>query len=134
FPVSTAGTNVEDALGWRFEPKILFVIPLPIVHTSIRGAIFFIEDTLVNGFGAWVAVLIGVIITASFIPNLLQKGAVELALSKPVRRPSLLVSKYLGGLAFVLLLTAVTVANVWTVIGVRSGIWAPGFLLFIPAV
>jgi hypothetical protein len=134
YPVTTGGTNVEDALGWRYEPNILFAIPLTWFHTSIREAVYFIEDTLVNGFGAWIAVLIGVIITASFIPSLLEKGAVELWLSKPIRRPSLLICKYLGGLVFVFVLTAVTVLGVWTAIGLRSGIWAPGFLIVIPAV
>jgi hypothetical protein len=79
-------------------------------------------------------VLIGVIITASFIPSMLQKGAVELWLSKPILRPALLIFKYLGGLTFVFVLTAVTVLGVWTAIGLRSGIWAPGFLIVIPAV
>jgi hypothetical protein len=134
FPVVTTGTTVNDALGWRYEPKILFAIPLPIFHTSVREAVYFIEDTLVNGLGAWAAVLIGVIITASFIPNLLQKGAVELWLAKPIRRPALLIYKYLGGLVFVFVLTAVTVIGVWTAIGLRSGIWATGFLTVIPAV
>jgi hypothetical protein len=134
FVVTTRGTTVDDALGWRYEPSILFAIPLPLFHTSVRDMVYFLEDTLVGGIGAWAAVLIGVIITASFIPNLLQKGAVELWLSKPIRRPALLVYKYLGGLLFVLLITTVTVLGVWTAIGVRSGIWAPGFLIVIPAV
>jgi hypothetical protein len=134
FTITSRGTTVGDALGWRYEPKILFAIPLPLFHTSVREAVFFIEDTLVNGIGAWAAVLIGVIITASFIPNLLQKGAIELWLSKPIRRPLLLVFKYIGGLVFVFLLTAATVIGVWTAIGIRSGIWAPGFLIVIPAV
>lgn len=134
FPVTTEGTNVDDALGWRFEPTILFAIPLPLARTSVRDAVYFIENTLVGSVGAWVAVLIGVIITASFIPNLLQKGAVDLWLSKPIHRPALLVYKYLGGLLFVFLLTTFTVVGVWAIIGLRSGIWAPGFLIVIPAV
>jgi hypothetical protein len=134
FTVTTHGTTVEDALGWRYEPSILFAIPLPWFHISVREMVLFIEDTLVGGLGAWVAVLIGVIITASFIPNLLQKGAVELWLSKPIRRPALIVYKYLGGLMFVFLITTATVLGVWAAIGVRSGIWAPGFLIVIPAV
>ncbi len=134
FTVTSRGTTVDDFLGWRYEPKILFAVPLPFFHTSVRDMVYFVEDTLVNGFGAWVAVLVGVVITASFIPNMLQKGAIELWLSKPLRRPGLLVYKYLGGLVFVFLLTAVTVLAVWAVIGLRSGIWAAGFLVVIPAV
>jgi hypothetical protein len=134
FAVTTRGTTVEDALAWRYEPKILFAVPLPIFHTSMREAVYFIESTLVGGLGAWVAVLVGVVVTASFIPDLLRKGSIDLILAKPIRRPGLLVYKYLGGLAFVFLLTAVTVLCVWAAIGARSGIWAPGFLLVIPAV
>jgi hypothetical protein len=132
--VTTRGTKVTDALAWRYEPKILFAVPLPFFHTSLREGVYFIENTLVGGVGAWVAVLVGVIVTASFIPNMLQKGSIDLILAKPIRRPSLLLYKYVGGLAFVLLLTAATVVSVWAAIGARSGIWAPGFLLVIPAV
>jgi hypothetical protein len=134
FTVTTRGTTVDDALGWRYEPTVLFAIPLSWFQMSVREAVYFIEDKLVNGVGAWAAVLIGVIITASFIPNMLQKGAVELWLAKPVHRPALLIYKYLGGLLFVFILTAVTVLGVWTAIGLRSGIWATGFLIVIPAV
>jgi ABC-type transport system involved in multi-copper enzyme maturation permease subunit len=134
FTVTSHGTTVEDFLGWRYEPKILFAVPIPFWHTSVREMVFFVEDTLVNGFGAWAAVLIGVVITASFVPSMMQKGAMELWLSKPLRRPGLLVAKYLGGLTFVFLLTAATVLGVWTAIGMRSGIWSPGFLVVIPAV
>jgi hypothetical protein len=132
--VTTHGTTVDDALGWRYEPKILFAVPLSWFHSSVRESVYFIEDKLVNGFGAWVAVLIGVIVTASFIPNMLEKGAIELWLSKPLRRPALLLYKYLGGLTFVFVLTAVTVLAVWAMIGLRSGIWTTGFLIVIPAV
>ena len=33
-----------------------------------------------------------------------------------------------GGLLFVLLLTTFTVGGVWLVIGLRTGVWAPGLL------
>jgi hypothetical protein len=134
FAVTSHGTTVEDPLAWRYEPTILFAVPLPFLHTSMREAVYFIENTLVGGVGAWVAVLVGVIVTASFIPDLLRKGAIDLILAKPIRRPGLLLYKYIGGLVFVFLLTAVTVLCVWVAIGVRSGIWSPGFLLVIPAV
>jgi ABC-2 family transporter protein len=134
FAITSRGTNVEDPLAWRYEPTVLFAVPLPFLHTSMREAVYFIENTLVGGVGAWVAVLVGVIVTASFIPDLLRKGAIDLILAKPIRRAGLLLYKYIGGLAFVFLLTAVTVLCVWAAIGVRSGIWSTGFLLVVPAV
>jgi hypothetical protein len=134
FTITTHGTTVDDALGWRYEPRILFSIPLSWFHMSVREAVYVIEDKLVNGVGAWVAVLIGVIVTASFIPSMLEKGAIELWLAKPLRRTGLLINKYLGGLIFMLVLTTVTVLSVWVVIGLRSGIWTTGFFVVIPAV
>jgi ABC-type transport system involved in multi-copper enzyme maturation permease subunit len=134
FTVTTHGTKVDDALAWRHVPVILFAVPLPFWHTSLREGVYFIENTLVGGLGAWVAVLVGVIVTASFIPNLLQKGAVDLIVTKPVRRPSLLIYKYIGGLIFVFFLTAFTILGVWAAIGVRTGVWATGFLYLIPAI
>jgi hypothetical protein len=134
FTVTTHGTKVDDALAWRHIPVILFAVPIPLWHTSLREGVYFIENTLVGGLGAWVAVLVGVIVTASFIPNLLQKGAVDLIVTKPIRRPSILIYKYLGGLIFVFLLTAITVLGVWAAIGLRTGVWANGFLYVIPAV
>jgi ABC-type transport system involved in multi-copper enzyme maturation permease subunit len=119
-----------DARGWLHEPCLFFgSLPLPFLRRSLGRMVYWTEDTLVNGIGAWVAVMIGVVVTAFFIPNMLRKGSVDLLLAKPIRRPTLLVYKYLGGLTFVFLNTAVAVFGVWLALGLRSGIWAAGFLL-----
>jgi ABC-type transport system involved in multi-copper enzyme maturation permease subunit len=130
--VTTRGTKIDDPLAWPHEPKIFFAVPLSFLHVSLRTAVYWIEDALINGTGAWVALLVGVIITASYVPNMLRKGGVDLLLSKPIRRPTLLLYKYVGGLTFVFLLTAGTVLAIWLVLGLRTGLWAPGFLLVIP--
>jgi ABC-type transport system involved in multi-copper enzyme maturation permease subunit len=90
-----------------------------------------IEDILVNGWGAAVAILISVIVTSMFIPNMIQKGTIDMLLVKPISRPLLLIYKYLGGLIFMLLNTAFVVTGMWIVLGLRSGIWSTGFLLTI---
>src|SRR5262249_19678661 len=88
-------------------------------------------DHLVNGFGAWIGILLGVIITAFFIPNMLRKGTVDLLVVKPVRRTTLMVYKFTGGLTFIFLNSVIAVVGIWVALGLRSGIWAPGFLLSI---
>jgi ABC-type transport system involved in multi-copper enzyme maturation permease subunit len=93
--------------------------------------LYILEDTIIGGLGAWVAILISVIITAFFIPNMLRKGTVDLLLVKPVHRWSLLLYKFVGGLTFIFLNTSVAVGGVWLALGLRSGIWAPSFLLCI---
>ena len=69
--------------------------------------LYILEDFIVNSVGSWVAILVSVVITAFFIPNMLRKGTVDLLIVKPIRRSTLLLYKYVGGLLFILLNTAV---------------------------
>jgi ABC-type transport system involved in multi-copper enzyme maturation permease subunit len=129
FLVETKG--MKGAKGWVHYPWVLFgafKLPFP---ATLANCIFFIENTLINGVGAWVALLVSVVLTAFFIPNMMRKGAVDLLLSKPIMRPTLLIYKYIGGLTFVFINTAIAVGGVWLVIGLRSGIWSNRFLLII---
>src|SRR5262249_18035280 len=91
--------------------------------------LYFIESGLVIGVGGWVTILVSIIITAFFIPNMLRKGTVDLLLVKPIHRATLLVYKYIGGLVFIFLTSAITVVGIWLALGLRSGIWSTGFLL-----
>jgi ABC-type transport system involved in multi-copper enzyme maturation permease subunit len=79
-----------------------------------------------------VLLLVSVIITAGFIPNMLAKGSLDLIVSKPVGRVRLLLYKYVGGLLFILILTTFTVVGVWLAIGARTGIWTTNFLAIVP--
>ncbi|HMC67319.1 MAG TPA: ABC transporter permease subunit [Gemmataceae bacterium] len=123
---------------WPHRSTVLFgSVPLSSAWTvldlkiepALGCQVWMIEDYLVGGLGAWVAILVSVVLTAFFIPNMLGKGSVDLLLAKPIYRPTLLVYKYIGGLTFIFLNSAVAIAGAWLVIGWRSGIWAPGFLL-----
>jgi ABC-type transport system involved in multi-copper enzyme maturation permease subunit len=94
--------------------------------------VYFIEDVLVNAIGGWIIVLLGIIATASFVPNLLRKGSIDLIVSKPVGRSQLLIFKYLGGLTFLFINASFIIGAVWVIVGLRSGIWSWAFLLTIP--
>jgi ABC-type transport system involved in multi-copper enzyme maturation permease subunit len=132
FNITTHGTTVTEASAWPHEPKLLFGIRAPILTDSLRGLVYRVEQSLVNSLGGLAVLLIGIIITAGFVPNLLRKGTLDLYIVKPIGRSELLIYKYIGGLLFVFLLTTITVLGVWVVIGLRAGIWAPEFLLLIP--
>jgi ABC-type transport system involved in multi-copper enzyme maturation permease subunit len=119
----------------------LFFGALPVLGTGDKdkGAplgfqVFFIEQLLINSIGAWITILISIVITAFFIPNMLRKGTVDLLIVKPISRSVLLLYKYVGGLIFIALNTAVAVAGVWLAFGLRSGIWSTGFLASIPVI
>ncbi len=73
--------------------------------------------------------LFGVFATASVIPDALEKGTVDLYLSKPLGRWELLLGKYLGSVAVISLATAYFIGGVWLTFGVRVGVWNIQFLL-----
>jgi ABC-type transport system involved in multi-copper enzyme maturation permease subunit len=132
FDVYTQPTKVTRRI-WPCEPNLFFgAVPLPVFKTVALGVqLYVIEGTLVNGLGAWVAILVSVVITSFFIPNMLRKGTLDLLVVKPIHRTTLLIYKYVGGLTFILLNTTFAVGGVWLMLGLRSGIWSPGFLLTI---
>lgn len=126
--------DLQPAAGTRrFWPHqvSLFFGAVPLGDPAPLGMVLFMIGSVVLRGGAWVAILIGVVITASFIPNMLRKGTVDLLLVKPIHRWALLFYKYLGGLTFIFLNTALAVGGIWLALGLRSGVWANGFLLMI---
>jgi ABC-type transport system involved in multi-copper enzyme maturation permease subunit len=103
-------------------------------HLPVSAALVLagIQSTVGGGIAGFVGFLIAVIVTGSFVPDMLQKGRIDVVLSRPIGRGSLLLSKYLGGLIFVFLNAAYLVGGVWLGLAVRSGNWSPAFLLTIP--
>lgn len=132
FHVTSKGTTISDKLEWRHEPALLFFIDVPLLSTSLREGVYFMQKWLVNGAGAWLTLIVSIVVTAGFIPNMLGKGTLDLLISKPISKPLVLLYKYIGGLTFVLLVTSFTAFGVWLVLGVRTGLWSPNFLLIVP--
>lgn len=126
--------DVSGARGWPHSIHVLYGAGGPYRVGPLGVALYVIQDKIVNGLGAGVTLIIAVVITAFFIPNLLRKGSVDLLISKPIGRSQLLVYKYIGGLIFIFLLSGVTISGVWLVMAARSGYWDPAFLLVIPAI
>lgn len=121
--------GASTPLAWPHKPALFFgLVPMSFLEMPLGLQIQLVEDTLLNGLGAWVLLITGVIVTAGFIPNMLRKGGIDLLLTKPLARPTILLYKYLGGLLFVFLLTAFAVGGVWVAVGLRTGVWATGIL------
>jgi ABC-type transport system involved in multi-copper enzyme maturation permease subunit len=130
FDVTTRGGS--SVRGWPHTVKIFFGAVTVSRTANLGMVLWVVQDQIINGVGSAIALLISIILTAFFVPNMLRKGSVDLLVSKPISRPALLVYKYVGGLTFIFLVTAVTVGGVWLALGVRSGYWDPSFLVVIP--
>ncbi len=92
----------------------------------------FVIPLLVNWLLGLVLVFLGVLVTASIIPDMLQTGSLHLLLSKPITRSGLLISKFIGGCAFVTLCVSQLVLGLFLIAGCRLGVWNGRILWCIP--
>lgn len=104
-------------------------LPMPVPQFWYK----YLFSTLI--IGLWVSVgamILALISTASIFPDLLAGGSIDLYLSKPISRLRLFLTKYFGGLLFVLLQATVFTVASYLVFGLRGGQWRTTLLLIIP--
>jgi len=89
-------------------------------------------DVVLDLVFGWLGVVLAIIATAGFFPAFMERGTVDVILSKPMSRWAIFLGKYLGSMVFILLHAGVFVLLTFLVVGVRWGIWLPGYLLAIP--
>lgn len=118
--------------GWAHDVGVLFGAHT-IKEVQLGSAVHVVLDSLVNGIGGAILLLISVILTSFFIPNMLRKGTLDLVVSKPIGKVQYLLFKYVGGLIFIAIISTIAIGGVWLMTGIRSGIFDPRFLITIPA-
>ncbi|HZV12122.1 MAG TPA: ABC transporter permease subunit [Candidatus Kapabacteria bacterium] len=87
-----------------------------------------IIESSVAGFFYLLLVFISVFATASIIPNAMEKGTIDLYLSKPVARWELLFGKILGSVAVIAANIGMFMLGAWIILSLRLGFWNPGFM------
>ena len=124
----------------------LFVLRIDLV----QGAVSFmgIEATsrhiydirkFVNLSYSWVSIVLyiwgtflAVFASAGLIPSVLEAGRISLLLSKPLTRTLLLIGRYTGNVLVVAFNHVYLICGIWIIIGLKTSIWQPRFLLAIP--
>ncbi len=84
---------------------------------------------VVSGFTFWVILFLGLFATGGLVAAMMERGEIDLLLSKPVARSEVLAGRLLGVFAVVAALVLYVLGAVWLVMSVKSGIWNPRFLL-----
>lgn len=125
------GPSTEPRV-WPVKLSLLFGVYESDTPLPLGVILYLIQDIVISSVGGMIIILIAVIVTAFFIPNMLRPGSVVMLLSKPINRGTLLLFKYFGGLFFVLILSAFVVGGVWLITGIRAGVWAPGVWAVVP--
>lgn len=84
---------------------------------------------VVAGITFWVILLLGLFATGGLVASLTERGQIDLLLSKPVARSTLLGGRLLGVGVVVAALVVYELGAVWLVMSLKSGIWNGAFLL-----
>ncbi len=95
-------------------------------------------DRLVRGVYGGIAtflytwgMFLAVFASAGLIPSVLEPGRIELLLSKPVSRTHILLGRYVGNVLVVSCNIVYLVLGVWIILGIKTAIWSPMFLISI---
>jgi ABC-type transport system involved in multi-copper enzyme maturation permease subunit len=114
---------------------VIFIGTDSLTSMLIQGADKIVLREIVTGFEllivnplASLGLLLAIFSSASFVPNMLEKGNIDLLLSKPVSRTQLLLGKYFGGLLVVFLNILFLVIGVWLIISIKFSYWDFSFL------
>lgn len=65
---------------------------------------------------------------SSFIPSMLEKGNIDILLSKPVSRTKIILAKFLGGVLLIFVSLLYLIGSVWLILSLKSGFWHVPFL------
>ncbi|MEZ5940952.1 MAG: ABC transporter permease subunit [Planctomycetaceae bacterium] len=126
FDLMSDGAVYVGYLFWNYDA------PLPVapseLHELIRSGLA-ISVSLIFGWGG---ILVSILVTSNIIPRTFEPGEIVLLLSKPISRPLLFVSRFIGGCAFTFVNVAYLLVGLWLIAGMRFGIWNHRLLLGIP--
>lgn len=123
------GDHVSFVFGlWGSETE-QYNPALEIGRSKLIGIVVYY---LLGAIVGWIGVVLMLIATAGIFPSFVEHGAIEVVLSKPIHRARLFLYKYLGSMIFVLLQAGFFVGLTFLVMGIRWGLWAPGYLLAAP--
>ncbi len=95
-----------------------------------------INDMVRGQMGAYAVIVtlavvfLGIFATASIVPSMMEKGAVDLLLSKPLRRSTLLLGRTFGGLLAIAINLILFTTALWALYGLASGVWLMSFLVW----
>jgi ABC-type transport system involved in multi-copper enzyme maturation permease subunit len=115
FSVFDVNQFIKIKLGKATEEQILGEI-LSGIKAMVVGPLF--------GGGLFLSIFS----TAGIISYLLEKGNIDLFLSKPISRFQLILGKYFGGILIVFLNVAYVVFGIWILIGIKFTSWDLTFL------
>jgi len=119
-----------------FALLFAFISPESLSDGFVSSSTASFDNSIANGIKIFIVfplyaggLFISIFSVSSFIPSLLEKGNIDLILSKPVSRDQVILGKFFGGIAMVFVNIFYAIFFLWLLIGLKFNVWDASFLL-----
>lgn len=95
---------------------------------SFRDAVVIFENALISSVSFNVVFILLIILVSSFIPSMLEKGNIDLIISKPISRTNIILGKFISTVIIVFFILTYLIGCIWLIVSLKTGIWHFPFL------
>jgi len=95
---------------------------------GLKEAVLTFESYIVSGVPMFMLVASMLIITSSFVPDMLKKGHIDLLLSKPISRTKIVLGHFIAATLLVFFSFVFLLGSIWILISAKTGYWNVSFL------
>jgi len=97
-------------------------------NADYRMAVIDFESNISSKIPMFMLTAFYLIIVSSFIPSMLQKGHIDLLLSKPISRSKIVIGHLIAGTVFAFLASFFLLGIIWLIVSSKTGVWHIPFL------
>ncbi|MFA5403649.1 MAG: hypothetical protein WC358_01825 [Ignavibacteria bacterium] len=97
-------------------------------NADYRSAVIYFESNISSKIPMFMLTAFYLIIVSSFIPSMLQKGHIDLLLSKPISRTKIVLGHLIAGTTFAFLSSFFLLGIIWLIVSFKTGVWHIPFL------
>ena len=125
---------IDSATGAHASSKTLQVSPADSAAFVGGNGSRMLREKVEGQMGAYAAaiaaaaIFLGIFATAGIVPSMMEKGTIDLLLSKPLPRWMILLGRALGGVTALAINLVFFLLALMTLYGVASGVWLPSFV------
>lgn len=101
---------------------------------DVHQMIIVIESFIAVFFAFCGGIFFSIFAAASLVPTMLEKGCIEILLSKPLSRTQLFIARYLGAQSIMVINIVYLIGGSWLILSLKTGVWYVPYLYAIPMV
>ncbi|MFQ5823927.1 MAG: ABC transporter permease subunit [bacterium] len=101
---------------------------------DVQKMIIVIESFIAVFFAFIGGIFFSIFATASLVPTMLEKGSIEILLSKPLSRTQIFIGRFLGAQSIMVINVIYLIGGSWLILSMKTNFWYIPYLYSIPMV